>query len=238
MIIISPKNISNLRGKDPVTLKCECCGEEFERDKRIVLSVMSGSTKNKLKYCSRPCSSIMQKTAREASCSQCNTKFIRIPSKLGKSTNDYCSCSCAAIWNNSNRKPGTNTGPKRKVFTYCQKCNIPISNNKTFCSEHKQSLLNKTLKESENMPSNRHRSIRDNARRLAKVKGLLNSCKICGYSKHVVTCHIKGIATFDEDILVSTINELSNLVGLCQNHHWEMDHDLLSNEDKAALDKP
>ncbi|KKL54245.1 hypothetical protein LCGC14_2267320, partial [marine sediment metagenome] len=65
--------------------------------------------------------------------------------------------------------------------------------------------------------------------------GLLKHCKICGYSKHVVTCHIKEISSFNKQTLIKKVNNVSNITGLCSNHHWEMDHNLLSKEDKEKL---
>lgn len=54
-----------------------------------------------------------------------------------------------------------------------------------------------------------------------------NVCAVCGYAKHVEVCHLIPVSKFDNDTLVSTINDLSNLVALCPNHHWELDKGLL-----------
>lgn len=31
------------------------------------------------------------------------------------------------------------------------------------------------------------------------------------------------------------INDINNLIGLCPNHHWELDHNLLSDEDRKIM---
>ena len=72
----------------------------------------------------------------------------------------------------------------------------------------------------------------------SRIRGLtrtvyLNStgpreCKHCGYDKHFEVCHIKGISTHDDKVFVSTINSLDNLVALCRNCHWELDHGRLT----------
>ncbi len=54
-----------------------------------------------------------------------------------------------------------------------------------------------------------------------------SACKICGYDKHVEVCHIKSVSSFNEDALVSEINDVNNLIGLCPNHHWEFDNGLI-----------
>ena len=68
--------------------------------------------------------------------------------------------------------------------------------------------------------------IRSRARNIQKKLGFTN-CKICGYSKIVETCHIKAISSFGEETLVSIVNHPDNLLSLCPNHHWELDHNLL-----------
>lgn len=52
----------------------------------------------------------------------------------------------------------------------------------------------------------------------------LEAGRPCGYSKHVETAHRRGVADFPNTALVSEINDLANLVGLCPTHHWEFDH--------------
>ena len=53
-------------------------------------------------------------------------------------------------------------------------------------------------------------------------------CAICGYDKHIEVCHIKAISSYNNDTLVSEINDIKNLIGLCPNHHWELDNGLLA----------
>ena len=57
-------------------------------------------------------------------------------------------------------------------------------------------------------------------------------CAICGYDKHIDIAHIKAVADFDDDTLISEINDINNLIGLCPNHHWEYDNGLLILESK------
>jgi hypothetical protein len=47
------KDLSNLKGKDLVTLKCEMCGQNFTAKYKYVKAVLKGTTKTKLKYCSK-----------------------------------------------------------------------------------------------------------------------------------------------------------------------------------------
>ena len=50
-------------------------------------------------------------------------------------------------------------------------------------------------------------------------------CEVCGYSKHVDACHRKAVAVFSDDTKIREINHIDNLLWLCKNHHWELDHD-------------
>jgi len=50
------------------------------------------------------------------------------------------------------------------------------------------------------------------------------SCANCGYLNHVEVAHIKAVSEFDGFTTIGEINLLSNLMGLCPNHHWEYDN--------------
>lgn len=66
-------------------------------------------------------------------------------------------------------------------------------------------------------------------------KERLKRCFICNYSHHVEICHIKSVSSFPPEALLGEINDLSNLIGLCPNCHWEFDHGLLT-EDQLKVD--
>lgn len=51
-------------------------------------------------------------------------------------------------------------------------------------------------------------------------------CEKCGYTKHTEVCHIRPVRDFPLDTKVSVVNARSNLLRLCPNCHWEMDHNL------------
>lgn len=49
-------------------------------------------------------------------------------------------------------------------------------------------------------------------------------CAICGYDKHIEVAHIKAVSEFDDTATIREINSITNLIGLCPNHHWEYDN--------------
>lgn len=54
------------------------------------------------------------------------------------------------------------------------------------------------------------------------------ACLVCGYSLHVDVCHRRPVADFPSVATISDVNDPSNLVALCKNHHWEFDNGHLS----------
>jgi hypothetical protein len=44
-------------------------------------------------------------------------------------------------------------------------------------------------------------------------------CIVCEYDKHIEVCHKKPINSFDNNALISEINDINNLEALCPNHH-------------------
>lgn len=143
----------------------------------------------------------------------------------------YCSRSCSAQQTNVYK-------PKRKPEGKCKKCEIPINSSLKYCkncrgrgSNGKQQYFNNT-KIIDIHPNNlaKRRSTITNVSRTMFFK--LNQpykCYLCGYPKHIDVCHIKPVYSFP---LTSTIYEINynNLIGLCKNHHWELDHNLLCDD--------
>ncbi len=69
---------------------------------------------------------------------------------------------------------------------------------------------------------------RSQCRKRALESHVPQECVICGYSKHVQVCHLKPVASFPEGTPSDRINATKNLTFLCPNHHYELDHGLLS----------
>lgn len=69
--------------------------------------------------------------------------------------------------------------------------------------------------------------VRQKARAKMARSFLEKKCIICGYSVHVEVHHKKPCSEFSDDTLVSIVNDFSNLVYLCPNHHYEADKGLL-----------
>lgn len=138
----------------------------------------------------------------------------------------YCSHSCSAKDHNS---------PQGK----CATCGISIPKANKYCINcREEGIKRNTLKRSDwiytttisdilnrnkGQQANNYRQIRDHARNVYS-KNNPGCCEICGYNLHYDVCHIKSIQDFDINTTIDVVNAPENLVGLCKNHHWELDN--------------
>jgi|14BtaG_2_1085337.scaffolds.fasta_scaffold00032_46 hypothetical protein len=139
----------------------------------------------------------------------------------------FCSRSCSVSYNNSVK-------PKRQRTNYC-KCGVLAPRRRKYCQtcfekECRRDYANTTLASLRLETGSRnsyHTMVRQHARRVLENDSRLGACEVCGYIKHVEACHMRDVADFDESATLAEVNAPSNLKGLCPNHHWELDHELL-----------
>lgn len=101
---------------------------------------------------------------------------------------------------------------KSKKSIKCQEC----------VSAKDITLLEAKLRYKSLQQSNAYSLIRWRARQ--KYNKVFTCCSKCGYDKHFEVCHIKPISSFSDDTLLSEINDISNIIALCPNCHWEFDN--------------
>lgn len=148
--------------------------------------------------------------------------------QCGKNTTNpkFCSRTCAAKYNNRD-KPKRTRKPKA-----CKRCGSDITK-KTYnsvicdtCKTNGDSTIEElTYKKGHRSSAFGH--IRGQARTIVRKLGK-TFCEYCGYSFHVEVAHINKIAGFPSNTPVSKVNDPSNLLVLCPNHHWEFDSGLLT----------
>lgn len=114
---------------------------------------------------------------------------------------------------------------KQKIIDRCSKLDIvfPIIKKSNPVEKQTKGQLFKSRK---NWQSART-AIRKSAQKSFEDSGKPYKCVICGYTNHIEIAHIKAVSDFDDNILISEINNPDNLIGLCPNHHWEYDNGLL-----------
>ena len=150
----------------------------------------------------------------------------------GKETSNhkFCSVRCSHNYNH----------PTKEYF--CSSCNASLGfgyrNKRAYCTKCRDNpKINKNYKDWSKITIDQHFSnlstfqahsrIRSLARSVYAKSNKPKSCQYCGYSKHYEVCHRKPISEFSRDTPISVVNELSNLIGLCPNCHWEFDHGLI-----------
>jgi predicted nucleic acid-binding Zn ribbon protein len=139
----------------------------------------------------------------------------------------FCSPVCAE----SHYKASLQRKNAKRIY-HCKCCGVPIALRRTTCDACNQNLINW---ETYPIGKIRHKTtyqvnaqVRQLARRIYANAKLPEVCRRCGYDKHVEICHLRGISTFPDETPIAVINRLENLVALCPNCHWELDHGLLN----------
>jgi hypothetical protein len=139
----------------------------------------------------------------------------------------FCSSSCAARYNNKRF-------PKRKKQLYfCKSCGAETRYRRSYCSDcdpsKPQDFSHVSISEIRSRARYQANAwIRKLARRVYFGSDKPKRCSRCGYSNHIEICHVRSIQDFPEDTQMSVVNNLDNLIALCPNCHWELDHGLLS----------
>ena len=221
---------TNMKSSDPSpNVTCLHCTKDFYR----VPAEIKRSIKH---FCSNDCAQSYRKASKhlyytDVECLECSEIFSKRNIDIAKTPKNFCSRTCAAKYNNKVK-------PKRKVEGSCKSCNSPIASSLSYCkscSPHipvvkgKFYYDDKTLEEAtrNGKKASRYCQIREYARKVLAKSGRPKSCANCGYDKHVETCHIKSISSFDSTTTIGEINDLSNLIYLCPNCHWELDKGIL-----------
>lgn|GEM_PF-953904 len=196
-----------------VILTCSRCSVNFSR----TVSTYNRSLKHNPDippFCSHQC---RMGGGRTIPCVQCGIDTLNPR---------FCSRACAATYNNHHM-------PKRKKDQkFCGRCGRPSKQKCTTCRICRPLIDHdaRTLSELKNVVGSRNSYstiVHQHGRAIAENAGLLEACAVCGYSTWVDCCHINPVAKFPVTATLGEINDKRNLVGLCKNHHWELDHGFL-----------
>lgn len=160
-------------------------------------------------------------------CLQCDQE---IPKTRNKSKNIFCDIKCKEDYRKIHKKMPKlrqnclhckeETEVRRK---YCNKC---VSNRVHQYKMSESDYENQPISEIyiEEHRTAKYQAIRNHAK--FKMKNKPQVCSECGYSKHVECCHLRAISDFPPETLLNIVNSYDNLVLLCPNCHWELDHGL------------
>jgi hypothetical protein len=205
-------------------VECYYCHNMFEKR-------LADIKRSKRHFCNKDCHRKWMKECSQRQsrpCSQCGIEFQPKDAKQ-----KFCSHVCAARCNNATRA-ARGMQPEGRCFV----CGTPIRSYLKYCSECRPKhnmgslLINNTsvtiaeiLCDSDYKCALNNR-VRELARILIKSHNIPHICSCCGYTLHVEIHHIKPIASFDVDEKLIAVNNLSNLMLVCRNCHWEVHHGL------------
>lgn len=171
-------------------------------------------------------------------CQECGNQIEKNHWNVEEGKPSFCNKKCAN--KRLNREKWKNHIPKRELFK-CERCGKPRdgrAKGKICLGCVMVEAKEKTNKITVGELKEKHKSknahwysaeIR-NFCRMYNSK-LFNRCQKCGYDNHVELCHIKPINSFEDSATVGEINDPSNVVVLCPNHHWEFDNSVLKLEE-------
>jgi hypothetical protein len=178
------------------------------------------------------------------SCKRCGS-VIEVPSGVKVTLvrkKVFCNRSCAARHNNHVYPKRKRTWTDRPLRTFpCRKCGEFITSRdgrRKYCDACKATVRHQSIEyldvrtkgelfaKNINWQSARS-SLRRHAYKIYNRSEKPKNCVICQYSLHVDIAHVRPVRHFPDNAHISEINDLSNLVALCPNHHWEFDHGLL-----------
>lgn len=104
MIIITPQDLfEQAKSRDLITLKCKKCNKLFNLTKHRVQTNIKRKSGH---YCSVKCAWEDSKTGKYINCKQCDKLFYKTFAQLKKYTNNFCSQSCSATYNNTHKTKG------------------------------------------------------------------------------------------------------------------------------------
>lgn len=211
------QQFDNTKSSHNINIQCLHCQEIFQRPKKAIISDLSRRGIYPT-CCSVTCLHLYKKqfSFTTVNCKQCNIEFSKRNKEITKSPNHFCTMSCAAKFNNA---------IKPKIIKVIKEIKPKKQKGLATDIKTKKELFDTAL----NWQAARS-TIQKRARDTFYNSNKLKACMVCGYDKHYEVCHIKSVASFSEDALISEINNIDNLIALCPTHHWEFDNSYLTLE--------
>lgn len=189
-------------------LTCDQCAETFVRLTSLIKSAVKRG--RKFNFCCAKCRTDHNRKHFVIICQNCNKSFTPRWTDA-----KFCGRSCAAKFNNKNRKRRSQminlTSPIPKIRSAAIDYTLQDLKNKYNLNQY-------------------HAKIRGWSRATYLKSQRATKCAYCNYTLHVDICHIKDIKLFTMDSKISEVNNIDNLIALCKNHHWEFDNNQLSLE--------
>ena len=232
------ENYKSASPTDTFDFSCKYCGKLFTRTKREIQK----NSGNIPQCCSQKCARANNDLGCvKISCAECGkVKIIKV-SEYNKSESKrfFCDSSCAAKYNNKKYPKRHKNELHKDECPQCGRFKSLRSHLCQFCSQKAQSRIqNSELGEYIGYGEQRLQYITTKCQSIRKhAKKVLNNDKerekVCAYCKNhefddiLEVHHLKPISSFNEHTRIKDINDISNLVWLCPNHHAMLEKGLI-----------
>lgn len=93
--------------RQKLPLQCKYCKNTFYNIKRYITNALNNPEKSTCNFCSHSCQRKFEEPPIIVECKKCGNKFHKQLNQIIKTKNNFCSKSCAAIYNNKHKTTGT-----------------------------------------------------------------------------------------------------------------------------------
>lgn len=104
-IAYNQDEFNNAKSTDLLNCECLQCHKLFGVSKKLIVYELKKDTRRRT-FCSRICSDLHRSNYQRVNCLQCKKEFQKPMREIKRSPNHFCSLSCSAIYQNSNKKYG------------------------------------------------------------------------------------------------------------------------------------
>lgn len=131
--LYTQKEFDQAKSDDKLKCQCQQCKSPFYAKKKDIKRGMKDKQRA-VKFCSRKCRSEADKTGINCKCKNCGKEFYKTLNQYKRTKNHFCSQSCAATYNNKNKKHGNRRSKLEQWIEKALKENYPelliLPNNK------------------------------------------------------------------------------------------------------------
>lgn len=231
------EEIKKTKSTDEFEFICTNCGRKFTKTKREL------SRNNYIlpKFCCQKCQKEWNKENSyiTVKCEECGKelKILKCSYNKSESKHFFCDKSCAAKYNNKHREHKTSK-KKQQKYNKCPICGQLKYYKSELCfkcrNKEKKKVHERTLGsyiDGKKYLTTKCGEIRRDARRIIEESKREKVCAYCHnheFDEILEVHHIKGILEFGNDAKIKEINDESNLIWLCPNHHRMLELGLIN----------
>ena len=101
------EQFNEAKSTDKLPIQCTVCDKVFLKLKRVITRKKYKNSNNYIGlFCSSKCSTMHLVKKQEVQCEQCDTLFVKPLFEIKRTKHNFCSSSCACIYNNAHKTTG------------------------------------------------------------------------------------------------------------------------------------